>query len=276
MRKKWFIVILFLVIIAVVMAIIFINLFKERDTKRLSTNINNVLNGGYLDSNGEIYTTVEEYLNNILPMLKAEDQAQDKETNQDIVIENYQEMYDSYIVFAQFVNREFVFSQYNETYQVQSNKIIKSLSNAQNSAENMVNYINENKDIVADSSFWTVNTWATCKVYMDELINNTYNAYVGLVDVFQASVPSKFVNNELTSLIFSTAQALQEDILETPTILLGETLKTLINVYLTKDNEWKILEYLYDETAQQNVQTILNDQDDEKNTVYNNFLVGEI
>lgn len=276
MRKKWFIVILFLVIIAVVMAIIFINLFKERDTKRLSTNINNVLNGGYLDSNGEIYTTVEEYLNNILPMLKAEDQAQDKETNQDIVIENYQEMYDSYIVFAQFVNREFVFSQYNETYQVQSNKIIKSLSNAQNSAENMVNYINENKDLVADSSFWTVNTWATCKGYMDELINNTYNAYVGLVDVFQASVPSKFVNNELTSLIFSTAQALQEDILETPTILLGETLKTLINAYLTKDNEWKILEYLYDETAQQNVQTILNDQDDEKNTVYNNFLVGEI
>lgn len=276
MRKKWFIVILFLVIIAVVMAIIFINLFKERDTKRLSTNINNVLNGGYLDSNGEIYTTIEEYLNNILPMLKAEDQAQDKETNQDIVIENYQEMYDSYIVFAQFVNREFVFSQYNETYQVQSNKIIKSLSNAQNSAENMVNYINENKDLVADSSFWTVNTWATCKVYMDELINNTYNAYVGLVDVFQASVPSKFVNNELTSLIFSTAQALQEDILETPTILLGETLKTLINAYLTKDNEWKILEYLYDETAQQNVQTILNDQDDEKNTVYNNFLVGEI
>lgn len=276
MRKKWFIVILFLVIIAVVMAIIFINLFKERDTKRLSTNINNVLNGGYLDSNGEIYTTIEEYLNNILPMLKAEDQTQDKETNQDIVIENYQEMYDSYIVFAQFVNREFVFSQYNETYQVQSNKIIKSLSNAQNSAENMVNYINENKDLVADSSFWTVNTWATCKVYMDELINNTYNAYVGLVDVFQASVPSKFVNNELTSLIFSTAQALQEDILETPTILLGETLKTLINAYLTKDNEWKILEYLYDETAQQNVQTILNDQDDEKNTVYNNFLVGEI
>lgn len=276
MRKKWFIVILFLVIIAVVMAIIFINLFKERDTKRLSTNINNVLNGGYLDSNGEIYTTIEEYLNNILPMLKAEDQAQDKETNQDIVIENYQEMYDSYIVFAQFVNREFVFSQYNETYQVQSNKIIKSLSNAQNSAENMVNYINENKDLVADSSFWTVNTWATCKVYMDELINNTYNAYVGLVDVFQASVPSKLVNNELTSLIFSTAQALQEDILETPTILLGETLKTLINAYLTKDNEWKILEYLYDETAQQNVQTILNDQDDEKNTVYNNFLVGEI
>lgn len=276
MRKKWFIVILFLVIIAVVMAIIFINLFKERDTKRLSTNINNVLNGGYLDSNGEIYTTIEEYLNNILPMLKAEDQAQDKETNQDIVIENYQEMYDSYIVFAQFVNREFVFSQYNETYQVQSNKIIKNLSNAQNSAENMVNYINENKDLVADSSFWTVNTWATCKVYMDELINNTYNAYVGLVDVFQASVPSKFVNNELTSLIFSTAQALQEDILETPTILLGETLKTLINAYLTKDNEWKILEYLYDETAQQNVQTILNDQDDEKNTVYNNFLVGEI
>ena len=276
MRKKWFIVILFLVIIAVVMAIIFINLFKERDTKRLSTNINNVLNGGYLDSNGEIYTTIEEYLNNILPMLKAEDQTQDKETNQDIVIENYQEMYDSYIVFAQFVNREFVFSQYNETYQVQSNKIIKSLSNAQNSAENMVNYINENKDLVADSSFWTVNTWATCKVYMDELINNTYNAYVGLVDVFQASVPSKLVNNELTSLIFSTAQALQEDILETPTILLGETLKTLINAYLTKDNEWKILEYLYDETAQQNVQTILNDQDDEKNTVYNNFLVGEI
>ena len=46
MKKKWLILILVLAIIGVVLAIVFINLFKVRDTKALSENLLEVTQTG--------------------------------------------------------------------------------------------------------------------------------------------------------------------------------------------------------------------------------------
>ena len=66
MKKKWIIITIILLIIAVVLTIVFINLFSERDTEDLSNAVKTNVQTGYLDGDGDTYLKIDEYFDVML------------------------------------------------------------------------------------------------------------------------------------------------------------------------------------------------------------------
>ena len=63
MKKKWIIITIILLIIAVVLTIVFINLLSERDPEDLSNAVKTNVQTGYLKDDGENYLKIEKYVN---------------------------------------------------------------------------------------------------------------------------------------------------------------------------------------------------------------------
>ena len=268
MKKKWFIVILILAIVAVVLTIVFINLFKERDTKSLTNSINSVVVEGYLNDESDEYKTINEYLDTIYPLVSSQDEKTE--------IQNMQNTYKAYVVYGEFVNKQFVFSTYTNVYKDKSGSVSKNFSRAQSSANSLQKYIEESRDVTAGSDFWTANSWANCKKYMQDLFTYTVNAFDNLGDIYTSCVTSPTLNNDLTALIFDTAKTLADDTVQNVTTAgLGTELLNFVNNYLTTEKEDVILGYIYNPTAQSNVK-IINEQTEGWEQVYNNFLAGTI
>lgn len=268
MKRKWFIVILILAIVAVVLTIVFINLFRERDTRSLANNINSVVVEGYLNDESDEYRTINEYLDTIYPLISSQEERAE--------IQNMQNTYKAYVVYGEFVNKQFVFSTYTNVYREKSRNVSRNFSRAQNSANSLENYIEENRDVTSGSDFWTANSWANCKQYMQDLFTYTVNAFDNLGDIYTSCVTSPTMNNDLTALVFETAKALADDTVQNVTTAgHGASLLNFVNNYLTPEQEDVILEYIYNTTAQGNVK-IITEQTEGWEEVYNRFLAGAI
>lgn len=269
MKRKGFIIVLILAIVAVVLTIVFINLFKERDTQKLSKNVNNYVSTGYLSDESEEYLTINDYLSNVYNKITS--------MNEKAEVKNYQDSYRAYVVYGEFVNRQLVFSEYTETYKNERKRIETDLGRGQSVAKKLTSYIIENKDLTGGSDYWEANTWANCKGYMSDLFKYTSDAFNRLGDVYTASVTSPMMNNDLTTLIFKTAEDMSNKISENlnQDSSCGETLYNFVNTYLTKDRENVILNFNYNSVQQENVKKI-NEQSEGWESVYNAFLQGNI
>lgn len=271
MKRRGFLVILVLVIIAVVLTGVFITLFKEKDTKALAESVNSYVGSenGYLNSKNESYKTIDGYLSDISTKL-----ASTEEKNE---TKNYQISYRTFVIAGEFFNREIVYTDFTKVYKDNRKKIQDNFSKGQKCANQLAKFIKDNEKITGESSYWQANTWTNCKDYMKDLFNYTMNAFTRLGDVYEASVTSKILNNDLTSLIFDTFDELAE---KTKTDLrtdsaCGTSLYNFTNNYMSKDKESIILGFNYNATAKENVKTIR-----EKTTgweeKYASFLAGNI
>lgn len=269
MKRKGFIVVLILAIVAVVLTIVFINLFKERDTEKLSKNVNNYASEGYLNDESEEYTTINDYLQTIYNKISS--------MSEKAEVKNYQDSYKAYVVYGEFMNRQIVFSEYTETYKNERKKIETDLKKGQNVAENLAAYIIENKDLTGGSDYWQANTWANCKGYMSDLFKYTSDAFNRLGKVYTASVTSPLMNNDLTTLVFNTAEEMSNEISENlnQDSSCGEKLYNFVNIYLVQEKENVILDFNYNAIQQENIKKI-NDKSEGWESLYNNFLQGNI
>lgn len=271
MKRRGFSIILILVIVAAVLTGVFINLFKEKDTKALAENLNSYVGreNGYLNAENENYKIIDEYLSSVSTNLTAVEEKNETK--------NYQMSYRTFVVAGEFFNREMVYTEFTNVYKDNRKKIQENFSKGQECAKKLAKFIEENKEITGGSAYWEANTWTNCKDYMKNLFNYTMNAFTRLDNVYEASVPSKILNNELTSLIFETFDELAE---KTITDLrtdsdCGTNLYNFTNNYMTKSKESIILRFNYNTTAQENVKTI-KEKANGWEAKYNSFLAGNI
>lgn len=268
MKKKWFLGILIVAIIAVILTIVFINLFGEKDTKELSQEVHSYIENGYLSQENEDYEKIIEYLDAVYPKLSTSTERSE--------VLNYKNAYQAYAVAGEFFDRQMVFTEFTDVYKNNRKKIENNLNNAQEKAQNLAKTIKENENLTNGSEYWEANTWANYKGEMREIISSTTTAINLLGEVYISSVPSKIMNNDLTKLIFDVVKEYSIEILEKTTQdeMLGQKLNEFVNYYLTKEGEVKILNFLYNSTSQDKVADIV--EKGKESEFYSDLLEGRI
>ncbi len=269
MKRKGFIAILILAVIAVVLSIVFINLFKEKDTKKLALSLNKSVSAGYLNDESEEYQIITDYLQDVYTSATS-----DSDKN---AVRNYKSAYKALAVAGEFFNRQIVFTSYTQTYKAQRVKIEENLSKAQKSANAMTKYIKDTQDLFGGVPDLIAGSWANCSKYMNQIYNYTSDAMVRLGYVYQTSATSDLMRNDLSLLVFNTMEELFAD---TKTNLTedggyGDKLSVFINGYMTKTTEKKILNFAYNEHGQTNVKAIL-DKSTGWEAIFPAFLLGNI
>ena len=102
MKRRGFSIILILVIIAAVLAVVFVALFKEKNTKALAESVNSYVGSenGYLNEKSESYKTIDKYLSEISTKLTTTEEKNETK--------NYQMSYRTFVVAGEFFDREIV------------------------------------------------------------------------------------------------------------------------------------------------------------------------
>ncbi len=269
MKKRWFIFVIILVIIAVILTIVFINLFREKDTTALAENVNDVTQNGYLSEENEANQAIDAYLAQVsgLGSLEA-----DRTT-----IENYADAYAAFEVIGDFFSRQIVFTENTSVYRENRGRIRNAFQRAQNAVDDFAEYLSQNMDVVGSDEDWMTITWANCKGYMQDIISNTTDAVTRLALVYQDCVTSKVMNNAMSDIIFAeiekwTSQLISEETVSTAG--LGQQLLTFVNAYLTIDGENVILQFQYDNNIKSQAENI--NELGEESTFYSQFVAGLI
>lgn len=292
MKKKWWILILILVVVAIVLTIVFINLFKERDTKVLSEKIYDVSQTGYLSPESKENAVIEEYLTNLLKLGGNFSESEDVDKKEVAKISNYLSAYNSFEISIQFFAREMIFAKASDTYINNRKKVEDNLSQAQKLAEELEKYISDPNHKTDGSNFWTAQTWADCREKMTKMINKTADAMMQLAEIYQKSVPSVvegkgFLNNEFTEIILDEMTNLTKNITEKAEEdeKYGVNLYNFVNAYLSEKNEKNILNYIYnnetfDETLKDKV-TLQKKVEDikekgDKSEYFQSFIAGSL
>lgn len=269
MKRRGFIVLLVLAMTAVVLTIVFINLFKEKSTKALADSVHTAVESGYLNPDSDEYETINEYLQKVYSVLSSSVEKAE--------VKNYQDAYAAFCITGDFFDRQIVFSEFTTTYKNQRKAIQSNLKKGQASADKLEAVIIETKELIGQSSYWQANTWANFKTHMNDVYKYTTNAFVRLEKVYKTSIPSKIMNNDLTTLIFGTFENLTTTFTEkvSEDANCGQKIYNFVNLYLAKNKETIILNFNYNEIAQENVR-LINEKGAGWEIKYNAFLQGNI
>lgn len=233
MKRRWFLIILFVAVLAVVLTVVFINLFKDRTTTDLSNQVCEVVDGGYLDQDNDDYKEIQSYLSKMSTELASLEETKDKSFE----ATNYANMYESASVFAGFVNHNLEFSTYNDIFRRNKKAIKNDLQNAQKTAKTLAENIRQNKSYVEGSQFWTINTWNTYAQDLHQVMSLTLDAYDRLIDVYVESVDTKFYNNDFVEVVFNRVDDLLKDVKDNISTdqNCGKTLLSFVEDYLVLD-----------------------------------------
>ncbi len=270
MKKKWFWIIVFLAVIAVVLSIVFINLFRDKDTRDLSEKVNSVVTTGYLAEDSEEYEIINEYFDLIYGKLGTSEEKSE--------VKNFQNTYKAYVVAGKFFNREMIFGEFTDAYKNNRKKVETKFDKAQSSAESLKGYINTNKTLVSGSAFWEANTWSSCKDLAKEMFTQTIGAFDLLQDIYQSSITSKIARNDLTEIIFKQMTAYSSKTTENLTTdeTCGATLYSFVNMYLSENGRQLILNFEFN--TYNNIQAKVADikENGENSRYYQDFLNGNL
>lgn len=269
MKKKWAIAIIFLIIIAVVLTVVFIFLFREKDTRALALRLNEATQEGYLADDKEEYQTISLYFDSVIDALANENRDAEKSEAQ-----NYDKAYEAFLVAGDFFNRQMIFTDYTNVYKDNRNAIERAFNRAQSAADELVVYINENRELTGDNYYWQANTWANCRENIKTIFDNTTDAFERLILVYNASVSSIFMNNSFSTLVFEGFNSLTADLETnlTENETSGQALLTFVNAYFSDDE--LILDYQYNQNLKDRVSDI--SQNGEASSFYSAFLQGQI
>ena len=269
--KKGIIITIILVVIAVVLAIVFINLFRERDTIEMANRVISAVYDGYLDDaeeEGE-YETINEYLDNLIAKESELTQEQRNE------VRNFKNVYVTYALIADFYSKQIIFTEYNDVYKEYKSYVMDGLNNSSNSANNMVNYILENSEVVGDSADWTARTWTDVREYAINIVEQTNRAFVGLQNIYTGCVTSKIANNDFATLVLSTINTYLANVAENFSGSSTDiaTVNAMVNAYLT-ENYQDIMNYYYNTELQARVKDINDNGTDSQ--YYSSLINGTI
>lgn len=244
-RRNGFLIILFIAIVAVVLTIVFVNLFKDRSTTDLSQDVNTVIEEGYLNDEGETYTQIQDYLS----MMKTKLESNEETKSYAIEAANYISLYKSTSKFAKFANKNLAFSSYNNVFKANKKAIKKGIAGANASANILASKIEADKELYSGSDFWTIETWKTYSNELKSVMNQTFNTFDKLIIVYKASVDSSIYNNDFIEIVFDRTQYLLKDVEENvgQDKTSGQKLESFVNSYL---NTQYFEDYIYDEHLQ--------------------------
>ena len=256
-KRKVVFWIFILVVIAAVLAVVFVSLFSTPSTKGLALSLNNKVTTGYLSDKDKSekdvceYNDIENYLVNIEAVL-----TNDASKNE---ARNIRIAYQAFRVQGEFFNRQIVYSTFSEKFKENKSKIESLLNQAQNCADEVENYIEKNRTLTSGSAYWTAQTWVGARDNLVEMTTKTVEMFRLMSEVYSASVGSKIMNNALTDIIFKYANEVSANMIENldKDNSLGQKLLSFVNQYLTVSNEEKILEFCYNDAYKLAVQDIV-------------------
>lgn len=201
MKKKGIIVVIALLLVAAVLALVFVLLFKDKNTKSLATDLNTAVTTEYLSKDSKEYQTIQNYLL----------QYQGMAGENAFEVTNYKEAYEAYTTIAVFFNNEAPFMEHTKTYSKNRKKIVSALNSAQKNARKMVNTIEENNKLTGGNETWQRVVWNNYKEYVQDLVSDTMKAFELLAKVYTASVPTSLLNNDLTDVLFMGMNSLNSN-----------------------------------------------------------------
>ena len=268
MKKKWIIITIILLIIAVVLTIVFINLFSERDTEDLSNAVKTNVQTGYLKDDGDTYLKIDEYFDVMLS--QASLTSSDKNE-----ISNAQKLYETYIIIGEFYNKQILFSSYNDVYAKNRNQAIDNLNSANSKASEIVSYLDANSELVAGSDYWQARTWDDVEPMVKDFLNYNNLAFSALQPIFVSSVDSKVASNDFSALILSTINFYLNEANENwqGSTTSVSTAFTMANSYLTNHYN-QIMSYRYSTQLQGYVKDIL--EKGESSSYYGKLIGGTL
>lgn len=248
MKKKGIIIVVALLLVAAILALVFVLLFKDKNTKSLATDLNSTVTTGYLSKENDSYKTVQNYL----------DEAEHMIGDEGLQLTNYRQAYEAYTTIALFFNNEVAFMNHTKTYSKNRKKIVSALKSAQKNADKMASAIEKNNKITGGTETWQRVVWNNYKDYVKDLVSDTMKAFELLSKVYAASVASEYMNNDLTDVLFMGIKELNSEFKNgvTKTPNLGYKLltfattsfnpanveKAVLNFYYTSENNHKKME----------------------------------
>ncbi len=200
MRRKWVLaIILALVVIAVVLTVVFIFVLKDKDTKKLTLQLNNSTTTGYLSSSSDEYKEIIKYLDEI----STTGYTGNLTASQIALIKNYSVIYKTSLDVSDFVNRQMAFTKWTEFYSQNGEKVVNNLKNAQKTAEKLKKDIESDRKVANGNSVTLANLWNDRASDFQVMIDYTTDSMAKLGDIYTSCVTSKTYNNDLTEVVFN-------------------------------------------------------------------------
>lgn len=271
MKRKWFIIVAILAVVAVVLTVVFITLFRNKNTNELAANINEAvaLKSGYLNEENESNTVIDDYLSVVATKVPTAGELNE--------IRNYAKAYQAYEIIGQYYNRQMVFAKFNSTYKNNRKAVARSLANAQAKADSIAKYLNDIKAAVGSSDYWQANTWADCKEDFRDMFASTTKAFNTLALIYEDCVESYFANNEMYEAIAYAIENESTTMLTDATNqqVYGTNLLNIASAYLTTNTEARIYNYEYTAASfKDKIEDIL--ENGKNSTNYASLVAGSI
>ena len=288
MKKKWFILILILVIVAVVLTIVFINLFKERDTKALSEKLIQVTETGYLSrtiedekQGSEENILIHDYLLHLKTLSGEFSDTPEIDQKEISKITNFEDALSAYEVVVEFFAREMIFAEATEIYTNNHKEIERLFDSAQKKADELEQYIKNLRNSTEGNEYWTARSWSDCYKNVTNMVNDTAKAVTKLSQIYQKSVPAVVdgkgcSNNALSDVIFAEMNNMLKNITSkaNENAGYGDQLFDFVSAYLSKENESIILEYVFSDDLQEKARDLKENGSESK--FYESFIAGQL
>lgn len=269
-KVKWIIVAVALLLVGVVLAIVFVNLFTKKDTREVSGALHSSVQTGFLswDSTDLDQPLFLQYLDKMQNCDQFSANAQDVQEK----IASYKSTYASFVVVARFLDRHFAYTAYTTFYKNTRKATLGALSAASSSAASINTYLDALPPI-DQNAFWQAQTWDDlCPMYQN-FFQQTANALNLLGQIYTSCVTSPLKNNNFSRIIFvqieDFSQALKDQ--QANFMLDHQQLSTFVNAYLLDDTD--IVRYQFDTALQAKVDNILQNRQN-AGADYNNFVKG--
>ena len=246
MKKKGIIVVIALLLVAAVLAVVFVMLFKDKDTKSLAQDLNAAVTQEYLSEDSKEYKTIQNYLEKSHAAIGIDSGFE---------ATNYRQAYQAYATIAKFFNKEAAFMEHTKTYSRNRKKIVSVLNSAQSNAEKMVKAIDDSSKLVGGNDTWERVVWNNYKEYVVDLVSDTMKAFELLSTVYTASVASELRNNDLTDLLFLAMKELNSNFKKDVATKanLGDALLSFSQACFKPGNvETAVLNYYYTQDTHKN------------------------
>ena len=275
MKRKVYFWVFILVVVAAVLAVVFINLFKTPSTQKLALSLNSYIERGYLstddyqEKNDCEYKDIQKYLLEVEQVLTTSQQRNE--------VKNVRYAYQAYVVQANFFNRQLPFTVFKDEYKKNKKKIENLLSECQNLADKAEEYIVQHRDLTSGSDYWKAETWAGVRDDLVALTTKTAEALTLLTEVYEACVNSQFMNNGLTEIVFDASNEFSEELIAglDQDATIAQRMSSFTNVYYTASGEELILDYCYKSNYQLTVSNIKNSWKSDT-VLFNRFLAGNL
>ncbi len=260
--KKGIIFTTIILIVAAILTVVFVTLFKERDTDAVADKVISVVDEGYLSEDTD-KETIEEYLN----YMRSNAGASTDEVRMSI------NFYSAYDKLGDFYREHIIFTSYNSTYRANRDDVIGGFNTATDRAEDMVDYIVSNT--AGESESWEARTWDDVRVMMFEFIEANNRAFIALGNIYPACGNSEITNNDFTTAVLNGINKHLSDYQNADETIDKNQIATNVNNMATKYlTDELVYGYLYNATWQTQIADLTTNG--EQSGYYGAFMAGTL